>query len=215
MAKSYDKNLLDLAIDYIQGSHDFRDILNKYNLLSSSEQGGENEIKIACPRHKDSTPSLGINLSKNKFNCLSCGWHGNIIDFISGYETHVLENRSLFTSVVERMLREDPVMQLRLGSSTIFKNNTSDDGLESLRIRRSVSFRDRNSDPKTFAELSRKLKSKYRGKIDVMLLAIDCKERGMSPEEIYSLVGSSSRNVFKNESLKSVDLASILGEDDD
>jgi len=36
--------------------------------------------KACCPFHKDNNPSFSIR--ENKGHCFSCGWHGDIIDFI-------------------------------------------------------------------------------------------------------------------------------------
>ena len=35
---------------------------------------------ISCPKHKDKTPSMKIY--KDGFRCFSCGWHGDIFDFV-------------------------------------------------------------------------------------------------------------------------------------
>ena len=215
--RHYDKNLANLAVDYIQGSYKFVDILSKYNIKAPST--GLGKFMIKCPFHNDKGPSLGVQTYSNVFNCLGCGEHGNIVDFIVAYETKVLNNKTSFTAVLERMLKADPVMQLRVGSKSIFKNKIDDIGIDELKIRRSVSFREVDSCPKTYPELSRILKSKYRGHVNLLLVAIDYKEKGMSPEEIYRLIGEYSKYEEDQRSvevpLNQIDLMQVLGEDDD
>jgi DNA primase len=57
---------------------DFVALLNHFDL--SGKQKGD-ELRINCPFHDDETPSCGINLVENKFNCFGCNEHGNILDF--------------------------------------------------------------------------------------------------------------------------------------
>lgn len=215
--RHYDKTLANLAVDYIQGSYKFEDILSRYNIKTPST--GLGKFMIACPFHNDKGPSLGINTYSNVFNCLGCGEHGNLVDFIVSYETKVLHNKTSFTAVLEKMLREDPVMQLRVGAKSIFKNNRDEIGLDELKIRRSVSFREVKTSPQTYPELSRFLRDKYRGHVNLLLVAIDYKEKGMSPEEIYNIICDYSRDEEKHKStevpLNQIDLMQILSEDDD
>ena len=215
--RHYDKNLANLAVDYVQGSYKFEDILSKYNIKTPST--GLGKFMLPCPFHNDKGPSLGINTYSNVFNCLGCGEHGNLVDFIVAYETKVLNNKTSFTAVLERMLKEDPVMQLRVGAKSIFKTNRDDVGLDEIRIKRSVSFREVKTSPQTYPELSRVLRSKYRGHINLLLIAIDYKEKGMSPEEIYNLIEDYSKTEERQRSidvpLNQIDLMQVLCEDDD
>ena len=61
----------------------FADVLAHYDL--TPEKSG-NQIKIHCPFHDDSTPSLSINLEKGIFKCFGCGAEGNVLDFIAQME---------------------------------------------------------------------------------------------------------------------------------
>lgn len=45
--------------------------------------GVENEVKISCPYHADTTPSLCLNTKKNIFVCRGCETKGTIIDLLS------------------------------------------------------------------------------------------------------------------------------------
>ena len=39
--------------------------------------------KICCPIHKERTPSLSLDVKRNKWHCFGCGCGGDAIDFIS------------------------------------------------------------------------------------------------------------------------------------
>lgn len=213
MAKSFDKELLDKAVDYIQSTYSFEEILEKYNLLDQTKPNGFRELTMCCPLgiHDDRTPSFNINVENKKFHCLSCGTGGGIIDFIVSYETNALERRTKFTEVVERLLSNDPIMQLRVGSRTIMKKQKDLVSFEEINIRRSVRFKEVSPSPKTFPELSRKLKAKFSGNVDLLLTAIDCKEKGMSPEEIYNILWDSvNPKSEKGISLSSFDIKDFI-----
>ena len=57
---------------------DFLGLLNHFSI--TGKQTGD-EVRIPCPFHDDHNPSCGVNIADNKFNCFSCGQHGNILDF--------------------------------------------------------------------------------------------------------------------------------------
>lgn len=213
MAKQFDKDLVNLAVDYVQGTYKITDILDEYNV--NYPDTGSNEIVISCFGHSDSSPSLGINRLMNKFHCLSCGKGGNIVDLKVFCENSILNRKTTFTAVLEKMLKEDPIMQLRVGASSIMKKNKDSIGIDELKIRRSVSFREVSQDPKTFPELSRKLKSKYSGNVDLLLISIDYMEKGMAPEEIYRLICDTAKSSVKAIPLSEVNVSDLLGENDD
>lgn len=65
--------------------------LNKESLLQRVSQaellnyylpGKGSKYKLLCPFHKDTNPSLNINLYKGTFNCYSCGAVGDIFAYI-------------------------------------------------------------------------------------------------------------------------------------
>jgi len=56
-------------------------ILNKVKYL------GSEQIQSTCPFHSETNPSFGLNLKTEKYNCFSCGEHGNsLIDFLQKIE---------------------------------------------------------------------------------------------------------------------------------
>jgi len=57
-----------------------KDVLSSLNLYHPTKKG--NNIFIKCPFHADKEPSMGIDASKNLWNCLTGCGGGNTIDFI-------------------------------------------------------------------------------------------------------------------------------------
>ncbi|MCH2095199.1 MAG: CHC2 zinc finger domain-containing protein [Rhodobacteraceae bacterium] len=68
----------------------FQTVLDHYDL--KPEKPGTKQVKINCPFHDDSTPSLSINLEKGIYNCFGCPAEGNVLDFIAEMEGFT-ENR--------------------------------------------------------------------------------------------------------------------------
>jgi hypothetical protein len=67
---------------HIIESINFEEVLLHFNF--EVQDLGE-EIRVLCPFHNDTTPSLDANKDKGVFICRSCGASGSIIDFIKGY----------------------------------------------------------------------------------------------------------------------------------
>lgn len=61
----------------------FRDVLAHYGI---DEHGKGDQIKIICPFHNDHTPSCGVNLEKQVYNCFACDAGGNALDFVAHME---------------------------------------------------------------------------------------------------------------------------------
>lgn len=69
--------------------------------LGFSFQNGRN---LLCPFHEDHHPSLSLNLNTKRLKCFasSCGWSGDIIDFVQQYNG--LSNASEACKEIERIL---------------------------------------------------------------------------------------------------------------
>jgi hypothetical protein len=47
------------------------------------------DVKVHCPFHADSTPSLSVDIDRNLAHCFGCGWSGNFVKFetdIKGFD---------------------------------------------------------------------------------------------------------------------------------
>jgi len=62
---------------------DFEEVLNYYR-FDFRKQGSQ--VKIPCPFHSETKPSLSINLERNIFHCFGCGESGNIVTFVQKME---------------------------------------------------------------------------------------------------------------------------------
>ena len=69
----------------IKAAADFRPVLAHYGLELKAKGP---ELIGLCPFHRDTRPSLRVNLEKQVFHCFGggCGAKGNIIDFVSRKE---------------------------------------------------------------------------------------------------------------------------------
>lgn len=60
------------------------DVMAELDRLSVKwETAGEDEVRILCPAHEDSTPSAYLNVKKRVFNCRSCGASGDFVMFVA------------------------------------------------------------------------------------------------------------------------------------
>jgi P4 family phage/plasmid primase-like protien len=75
----------DIPFDTLrkQPGNSITEVVGSY--LELTRRGSE--WKASCPFHADGkTPNLCVVPSKGKAFCLSCGWHGDVFDFIADFE---------------------------------------------------------------------------------------------------------------------------------
>lgn len=59
-------------------------VLEHYDLLYNAvPSSGEQVIKIICPLHNESVPSMSVDLERGYFYCFGCGAKGSIVELIS------------------------------------------------------------------------------------------------------------------------------------
>lgn len=77
-------NNANQGIDFsaIRDANPIADTINRY--IELTRRGGEYVAR--CPFHNDSRPSFYVVPSKAKAFCMSCGWHGDVIDFVAEFE---------------------------------------------------------------------------------------------------------------------------------
>lgn len=66
--------------DEIKRSSPIVDTISKYVNL---KKAGGGTWKGKCPFHNDGTPSFTVYERKENAHCFGCGWHGDVIDFMS------------------------------------------------------------------------------------------------------------------------------------
>lgn len=62
-----------MTIEEVKQTVFMNDILQRYGICKQRSM-------VSCPKHKDKTPSMKIY--KDGFRCFSCGWSGDIFDFV-------------------------------------------------------------------------------------------------------------------------------------
>ena len=69
------------------------DVLTHYGLMQGTQEKPSKhgtELRLHCPFHEDSTPSLSINAETGKFHCFGCHQKGgDIFDFVAVSYTHL------------------------------------------------------------------------------------------------------------------------------
>lgn len=196
-SKKLDKDRLNKCVDYIQGTYNFEQYLRKYGLFNEEllrekkVEMGYNQIKIPCPfpPHVDYDPSLVINTKTNLYNCFGCEEQGNLITFISHYESKVLNHQIGYVGLVEMLLKQDKGLRLSVGFDSVFVvQKVSVDTINSLKARSSLSFRNRSNEPNNFIELSRIIKSEFKNNENVVKTSIALMQQGMEANDIYKFI---------------------------
>lgn len=203
--KEANKELVKQCVDYIKDNYSFEDYLRKYNYLDSCKNTGMNSLAMSCPFHYDAEPSLIVNLDKQVYNCFACEHGGNLVGFIYSIEKEILGNAISYNGLVERLLKEDPAMQLKLGIRSIYRTSTTKiTNLDKRDIRKRLSFHiEGERSIETFSELSNYLKTKSK---DDILLSVDLMSRGYTPLEVFNQIN----NINRNKKFSGIDLGSYV-----
>lgn len=217
MSKKVNRELADLAVDYIQSNYDIKTVLDERGLLEGYESSGGNQIKILCFVHGEKTASLGVNLDTNVCHCLGCGAGGNIVNIINLYNQKVRNMYSHYYLTLESMVKDDPAIQLKIGASSIYTNEVLDlNTIGSMRFRQSMKFSLVDSKPSTLLELSKKLKKKFPGRSDLILTSFALVDSDLSPSDIYDAIvrkeSITSEPIEETERLN-INLGSLIEDD--
>ena len=60
--------------------------LSLQSVLTSYHLKADKNNMLRCPFHEDSTASLQINLTQNRYKCHACDKKGDVIQFVQDYE---------------------------------------------------------------------------------------------------------------------------------
>lgn len=80
ITKKYHKNFSTMEIAVIKQNLPLAVILQHYNLKEDKNN------MLRCPFHEDSTASLQISFSQNRYKCHACDKKGDVIQFVQDYE---------------------------------------------------------------------------------------------------------------------------------
>jgi DNA primase len=79
-----------VSFDEVKSQVSIRDVLAHYGLMEGTQEKPSKhglELRLRCPFHEDSTPSLSINAETGKFHCFGChAKGGDIFDFVVAKE---------------------------------------------------------------------------------------------------------------------------------
>jgi len=94
LKKKITKNFINELLSIIQIDEFMESEYNSDFTISSN-----NWLNTNCPfpDHEDSSPSFGVNIESNKFNCFGCGKTGNIINLVQ-----IMENLN-FIETIQRL----------------------------------------------------------------------------------------------------------------
>ena len=68
-----------MEIQDIKANLTLEQVLTTYNLQPKNNM-------LRCPFHKDSTASLQVSFTQNKYKCHACDKKGDVIQFVQDYE---------------------------------------------------------------------------------------------------------------------------------
>jgi DNA primase len=79
-----------VKFDEVKARVSMKDVLTHYGLMQGTQEKPSKhgtELRLHCPFHEDSTPSLSINAETGKFHCFGChAKGGDIFDFVVAKE---------------------------------------------------------------------------------------------------------------------------------
>src|SRR5262249_11550932 len=87
-----------VRFDEVKSKVGMRDVLERYGLMPGAAEKQTThgvEIRLHCPFHDDTTPSLSISADSGKFHCFGCNAKGgDILDFVAIKEGMVAGDRT-------------------------------------------------------------------------------------------------------------------------
>lgn len=209
---SINKEVYDKCIDYIKTDKEiytFEAFLRANNRFGEVKTQGSN-IVLECIFHHDESPSLSIESEKKIFKCFSCERHGNFLWFVTLFKKECLGIDTNVYGVVNEFLQNDPIMQLHVGSTSIYK--IAKEPFKEFKFTRNK-FKPQNTKIvlDNYLELASKMVSDNHSSFADIKTMILLMQDGMLPQDIYSIlwdVKSSENNVSSNELY---DINKILG----
>jgi len=86
-----------VSFDVIKEEVSFDALLERYGLMSGAttkQTKKGTELRLSCPFHEDSTPSLSVNVDRGIFYCFGCRVKGDVIDWVVKKEGIAGDNRN-------------------------------------------------------------------------------------------------------------------------
>jgi hypothetical protein len=75
---------------------------------------GDDEVRIKCPAHEDSNPSVSLNITKNLWNCHGCSARGDIVGLLA--LIHKCDRQIMYQALAERYGLDKKQRTIRLAT---------------------------------------------------------------------------------------------------
>lgn len=208
MAREIDEEIMTKLEKHYTDTYNIKDYLMRRGLLEGSSTNGD-ELKISCPAHSDSTPSLSINLRTGKYNCFACAIGGKLLSKLVYTLEHDVYSSFIgtYANFMDRYLKSNAQARLLVGKSSVYRRvSHSLETLDLTELQGSHSFNFTSQNPTTFKMLSRKMRNRTAKE---KLASIHLLQDGFTPEQIYASVCQSPTE----DSTEEIDLSEFLGGD--
>ena len=88
---------------------DVKEILEKRN-ISFKQRGRDYQVRCLNPEHEDTHPSMNIDKISGVFNCLSCGYAGDIYKYFNiNKEKYIDQKAELVAEKIKRLINDRPL----------------------------------------------------------------------------------------------------------
>ena len=187
------------VIQYVNESKDytFANFITEHNLGNNALYRAS-DVVIKCPFHEDEVPSCSMNDTMHAFMCFSCGRHGSYIEFLTMYSNEIEGINTNFYEKLNQLLREDEMMQLSLGYSTIYEESKFE-----IKDRKPFRAKKGLNLTTTYLELADEMLRRKCTKQQISL-AISLMQKEFSVQEISSAVFEEKREL-------NYDLGKLIG----
>lgn len=207
-----DRERVALVEDFIDANPDEFSII-KYmeeNHLFEGRLDKGDSINSKCPFHEDMNPSFFVSVSRNKYNCFSCGKQGGYVRFVTSCINEIDKMEMSYYDVLDEVLKKHIGMRNMLGFCTIFK---SVHHLPSGYTRPIYNIRKENI-PYSYSELYNFMQERGYCSEPQIVYAILSMQQGRNPNKILQSLHEDGKmkEVIKG---KEIDIMNLLSDDDE
>lgn len=212
---SANKEAVSACFKYFEESseHTVTAFLKSHNLWVSEEKTSKG-VKVCCPFHRDSTPSLQV-YDDGGWHCFSCGRGKTYFDMVVGYTREIEHSQAGFYQILNNLLAADTRMQLSTGYASIYRVERS--RLQDKFVRPRFIKPERKT-ILTYMELANIMIKENLNSISAIKLSILYMQAGYTPEEIYEMITQSpvvdqgTEEDYEQSMSSSLNLSDILGD---
>lgn len=182
------------AVEMDRGKYNFNSFCEIHSLYRWGCEQRAGGTWIACPFHREKTPSLSFNEDKGIWHCFGCGAGGTLLRFMYLYRTEVEGQRLSYANFLNGLLKGDNSLQTALGFNTLFEEEVNT--IENLEPIKKFKFHRRPASASTYVELQEEF-VKTNPSIEEIKLFILLMQQGQDVlsmrKELWSCETSSSQ----------------------